>query len=327
MSGSWSCTILSDSSSCGSGRLTYIPTFADTAYDYCYGSGNFVISPAPTQPFKINWGSNAWVSFTADDGSSVSGGNWLVEGTYYEVLNSSPSFNLPPIWMIKSSCDGQFIALNPTDADGDKMKCRWATQAEADSAYYRSSSWPSLRIDEDNCVVHYNGTMDTHGQGVKPIALMIEDFDVNGNVKSSTPIQFLAQVWTPSLSARSSIKSPRIDLLDTENDCWPNCYPVIPDDGDDDEIDGRKKRETSLMPEPRSSQVSYCNTTSIPVFDDSVVPLDGAELDVTSGRLDLTLLATSQYSGIAVYTYQGPIGFQCGAIDQNQVILILLHRY
>ena len=36
--------------------------------------------------------------------------------------------------------------------------------------------------------------------GVKPICLMIEDFDEYGNVKSSVPVQFLAVVWTPDES-------------------------------------------------------------------------------------------------------------------------------
>ena len=343
----WNCEHLSDSSSCGSGAITYIPTFGDDGYDYCYGSGKFVISPAPTEPYRLWWSSSAWVPFTQDDGSSGGGVSWLIEGKYYDILNSTPSFKLPPIWMIRGKCPGQFIALNPFDADGDKIKCRWATQAEADSAFYRPSYWPSLSIDEDNCIVHYDGTLDSYGQGVKPIALMIEDFDSYGNVKSSTPIQFLAQVWKPNIptgiaTGRSSMVSPRFQVKETENVCWPNCFPLISDDDDDDYYDGRKKRDASQS--ARSSSVSYTTTTAYTtttttlsgsacpgvctpesvVFIDSAVPLDGAEVDVTSGRFDVTFVATSKNADIAVYTYQGPVGFQCGAIDQAMVSFITL---
>ena len=61
------------------------------------------------------------------------------------------------------------------------------------------SLWPSLSLDQENCVVHYTGSLDQSTVGVKPIAIMMEDFDALGNVRSSIPVQFLAQVWTPSL--------------------------------------------------------------------------------------------------------------------------------
>ena len=82
----------------------------------------------------------------------------------FSKLLTAPSFKLPPIWMIKSTCPGQFIALNPIDADGDKIKCRWATETEADSAFYIESVWPSLSLDQDNCIVHYDGIFDPFGQ-------------------------------------------------------------------------------------------------------------------------------------------------------------------
>ena len=36
--------------------------------------------------------------------------------------------------------------------------------------------------------------------GLRPIALMIEDFDDDGNLKSSSPIIFLAEIWTPTVT-------------------------------------------------------------------------------------------------------------------------------
>ena len=187
---------------------------------------------------------------------------------------------------------------------------------------------------------------------------MIEDFDAYGNVKSSTPIQFLAQVWKPNIptgivTGRSSMISPRILTQETENVCWPNCFPMISDDDDDDYDDGKKKRHGSQLPVAQFSSVSYSTTTTAysttttttttpystttsgstcpsvctpgsVAFIDSAVPLDGTEVDVTSGRFDMTFVATSKNADIAVYTYQGPVGFQCGAIDQAMVSFIIL---
>lgn len=35
---------------------------------------------------------------------------------------------------------------------------------------------------------------------LRPIALMIEDYDDDGNLKSSSPVIFLAEIWTPTVS-------------------------------------------------------------------------------------------------------------------------------
>ena len=104
--------------------MRYQITFADgdTSSGYCYGFGSHVFSPAPTGPFSISWGGNAWVGFQADSGSAISGGAWSIRGVYNEVNNAAPQFKLPPVWLIMSTCDGQFIDLNPTDPDGDRIK-------------------------------------------------------------------------------------------------------------------------------------------------------------------------------------------------------------
>ena len=88
VSGYWDCNLLYNGTSCGTGDITYIPTYGDSALNYCYGSGRIVISPAPTGPYELSWTSGAWVSFTGDYGSTRYGGSWLIQGTYYEVANS-----------------------------------------------------------------------------------------------------------------------------------------------------------------------------------------------------------------------------------------------
>ena len=99
--------------------------------------------------------------------------------------------------------------LAPVDKDGDTVVCRWATAAEAGGISKIENNvdrWPSLILDEDNCIVHYDKSKfngRTESGGLKGIAIMMEDKDPDGNVKSSIPVQFLAVVYNPNDSARS----------------------------------------------------------------------------------------------------------------------------
>ena len=61
----------------------------------------------------------------------------------------------------------------------------------------KGDNYDSLSINETTCILSYDGTKDLTKSGVKPIAVQVEDFDENGNVRSSVPVQFLAAVWTP----------------------------------------------------------------------------------------------------------------------------------
>ena len=64
-------------------------------------------------------------------------------------------------------------------------------------AFHGKGNFKSLTLDEENCIITYNGLKDVITGGVKPIAIQVEDFDKNGKVKSSIPVQFLATVWQP----------------------------------------------------------------------------------------------------------------------------------
>ena len=79
------------------------------------------------------------------------------------------------------------------------MRCRWGTEDEAKFADHHSGFYDSISLDEENCILTYDGTQDLNGMagkiGYKPIGIQIEDFDEDGNVKSSTPIQFPARTF------------------------------------------------------------------------------------------------------------------------------------
>ena len=263
-------------------QVTFVEDSLPNDYDhYCYGDGKHIYqySQLPSTPAKYGWSSCCWVTLTGDDGQWHNGSGTMEQYmTVHDWSNNSPSFKLPPIWLIMSKCDGQYIDLAPTDQDGDRVKCRWATLDEAGGAYNDGVAWPSLSLDEDNCIVHYSGSIDSTQSGVKAIALMIEDFDSAGSIRSSIPIQFLAQVWTPDLNSRSN----KIQ--------YPDWF------GQEEEHE-----DHITVSRGRRSVPSYC--TAAPVFTQST-PTDGAELVSTTGQFNFSLGCTSQIGYIASFSYQ-----------------------
>ena len=286
--------------SCQSADLYYTSLFVGD--DYCYGDGNNEIAK-PHSGFTFGWSSCCWVPLTTDQGRTWSGSTNMVQYmTVNDVDNNSPSFKLPPLWLIMAGCPDQYIDLAPTDPDGDRIRCRWATLAEAEGALYSASAWPSLSLDAENCVVHYDGTQDKSKAGVKPIGLMMEDFDANGNVRSSIPVQFLARVWTPNMNSRE---------LGADN--YPEWFPEEGDHhhgeqiGISDNLGQRSRRSTTSINVP-----TYCN--AVPIFVPPT-PEDGAELDGSSGSVSFTLAAESQNGYITAFSYQSPRGMNCTTVN------------
>ena len=216
----------------------------------------------------------------------------------YDTTNTSPSFKHPPLWIIMAGCDGAYIDLAPSDIDGDTVKCRWGTSVESGGATYDNQLWPSLSLDEDNCIVRYTGSLDKSTEGVKPIGLMIEDFDSDGNLRSSVPVQFLAQVWTPNLNSRAVGVANYPDWFrgpdhDDHRDYVPNqdFHPPV---------------KTSRG--RRDDQPAYCD--AVPEYTENT-PLDGDILDASDGVVDFILEASSQIGEITSFSYEGPLGVKC----------------
>lgn len=288
------------SGNCSSMKLHYTALFVGS--DYCYGDGSNVI-PKPSGPFEVKWGACCWADVTHDDGTLVpwfkdtSKTQMVVNMSVNDVNNNSPSFKLPPFWLVMAGCPNQQIDLAPFDADGDKVKCRWATFAEAGGAYNEPGNWPSLSLDEANCIVKYDGTLDASTSGVKPVGLMMEDFDADGNVRSSIPVQFLAQVWTPNMSTRS---------IGAAN--YPKWFASDAREHEEhDEHDARPSRGRRSLP-------AYC--TAVPTFV-APTPADGDNIDGTSGSVSFTLAAQSQNGSITDFAYQGPSGLSCTKVDSK----------
>ena len=274
---------------CQSAALLYTALFVHDTY--CYGDGQNTIAK-PASGFTFGWGGCCWVTLTKDDGGQNAGGVMAMRMTVNDVNNNSPSFKLPPRWTIMAGCPGQKIDLSPVDADGDSVRCRWATSSEAGGAFNTPGFWPSLSLDEVNCIVTYDGTMDGTSLGVKPIGLMMEDFDSSGNVRSSIPVQFLGLVWTPNMSTRS---------IGTEN------YPEW--------FDEKEHKDHVMVPgRGRRSLPSYCN--AVPTFV-APTPADGHNIDGSSGAVSFSLAAQSQNGQITGFSYQPPSGLACTTVDAN----------
>ena len=264
------------SGTCQAADLYYTALFVGD--DYCYGDGYNEIAK-PSSAFTFGWNSCCWVQLTDDRGGSVNGGNMVQYMRVNDRTNNSPSFKLPPLWLIMAGCPAQSINLAPTDPDGDKIRCRWATETEAAGATYSRSAWPSLSLDGNNCIVTYDGTKDSSTSGVKPIGLMMEDLDANNNVRSSIPVQFLAQVWTPSMNSTKRSSN------------YPDWFGE--DDHDHDDLPVARRR--------RSAQPAYCN--AVPYFVPPT-PEDGAVINSASGSVSFTLKAESKTGYIAAFSLQ-----------------------
>lgn len=282
-------------------QVTFVgDQFEDVNDQYCYGDGvNYVAESDQVAGQTYGWSSQAWVSLTTDSGSSQGGGNMEQHMKINDWSNTSPTYKLPPIWMIMAGCDNQFIDLAPHDVDGDKFQCRWGTSAEAGGAF-NNGNWPSLSLDTENCIVTYTGSMDQSTSGVKPIGLMIEDFDSNGNVRSSIPIQFLAMVWTPNL-ARGRVGQSA--------NPYPNWF------GDDDDDDRKRRSAVAMVRSRRSTEPAYCGLT--PIFNDNIGQeiLMGANGD--PNLMTFSLSATPQVGTISHISYQAPIGLTCTGVGQD----------
>mgnify|MGYP000461023178 CR=1 FL=1 len=284
--------------------MTDIETTGDAGNHYCYGYDTNDIAK-PATGYSLGFAGCCWVPFTNDANAQVQGGNFIVRAQINDINNNTPDVKLPPLWKIMAGCSGQMIDLNPQDADGDVVKCRWASTAEAEGAVHDPANFGSLTLDGDNCIVHYDGSMDATAVGVKPIAVMVEDFDAQGNVKSSIPVQFLGTVWTPSMGRSFT--------------GWPNFFGHE-DDHDDDHKEHFKRARGKKR--GRREAPSYC--TEVPTFPTGEKDKNGNPVNPDPNTLivwpkgsvyEVTFKATSNLGTIDRYQFNKPIGMTCTSVN------------
>ena len=72
------------------------------------------------------------------------------------------------------------------DIDGDQLRCRWGVNENEAGGIYE----PKGQLQSNPCLLTYEAT----AVGYEGIAIIIEDFDTNGEVLSSVPLQFLIKI-------------------------------------------------------------------------------------------------------------------------------------
>jgi hypothetical protein len=175
----------------------------DSSSHYCFGSidEEFSIS----QPFTHTASGCCTISMQDDNGANFDG-SYIFSSIVNDVTNNSPRFNIPAVWYIMTGCTDQSLFLNPVDSDGDTIKCRWATMAEAGALARDNGDFDSLVLDADLCKVTYDPSADIFASGIKPIAIQVEDFAADGTLRSSMPAQFMATIWTPGMPTNKKEK-------------------------------------------------------------------------------------------------------------------------
>ena len=305
-----------DTGSCQSLSWPYIVGFASNgemggSNDYCYGSYEQSM-PTPSGPYKMGWSSCCWVGLTGDNGRGVaSSGEMQVHATINDPTNNSPVFTHPPLWRIMSGCDGQKIDLSPVDPDGDTVRCRWSNNnSEGGGATYNAAAWPSLSLDEENCIVHYTGSMDTTVTGVKGVAIMMEDRGADGQIRSSIPVQFLAAVWTPSTVSRG-VALPFV---------YPDWFAEKSEhddhvDNDHEDHDHGSNKKGGKKRGRRTTTPSYCNAVPVLV---KPTPSDADVIEAgNGGSFEITLKAQSSGGSIKSYSFEKPALMTCTNPDSD----------
>lgn len=293
--------------SCGHIDITYIVTNIEdqlvSSNNYCYGYRE-VDFEKPSGPYEISYGGCCWVPFTDDQNQLVQGGSYGIIASIYDQNNNTPSVKLPPIWKIMAGCDAQTLELNPVDLDRNTIKCRWSNSAEGLGAHDGTGSFSSISLDEENCIFTYNGSQDFSTDGVKPIAIQIEDFDSNGNILSSTPIQFLATVWTPTTTNFRLLGQYGIG----------NPFSHASFFSEDDHDDENHATDVATRGRRQASTPAYCNDKPVLV---SPSPAAGTIIPVSFAGITVTVGATSTNGAITRFQFNSPLGMTCNTVNSD----------
>ena len=289
----------------------------DPGVHYCFGHQYEEISIS--KPFAHRATGCCTIEMNDDDGVVYKDGRYQFLSYVYDLTNNSPSFRIPAIWYIMFGCPDQRLHLSPTDADGDNIKCRWATLSEADRMSREIGNFNSFQLDEDNCIVTYIPENDNFGAGIKPLAIQVEDFDSNGNIRSSMPAQFMATVWTPEMPDAGGNGS-------TGGGVSAQLFSLTPFAEPDDESHEHESRSSSRKFKfPRAWRARgrrqadfppYCS--GLPTFTGDT-PADGTIIDVFN-EIDVDFFALYMLDDDTNFdmdriVFSTPAGMTCSQVD------------
>ena len=88
------------------------------------------------------------------------------------------------------------IEIPMADIDGDQLRCRWGANQSESGGIYESKG----QLQPNPCILTYEAT----AVGYEGVAVIIEDFDTNGQVLSSVPLQFLIEILLPETTTTTT---------------------------------------------------------------------------------------------------------------------------
>ena len=225
-------------------------------------------------------------------------------------------------------CAGQTYHVNPVDPEADTVRCRWSTYSESYQLAW-TTNLQQFSLDEENCIVTYHPERDLTGQGSRPVAVQVEDFDSAGNLLHSVPLGFVGVVFTPQIDASRGFQK--------KNPLYSGLLEGTDDHDDlDHDHDGRRRRSTDhfshalLNPEEittisrnvRSTEPDHC--LGRPSFFGKS-PVQGSE-QVTVWVLGLKIVidweASYSIGGVTFYDvpryqFSRPTGMTCTPFNSS----------
>ncbi|CAG5111138.1 Oidioi.mRNA.OKI2018_I69.chr2.g5472.t1.cds [Oikopleura dioica] len=271
---------------------------------FCFGSYTFEIDVSNIGYFSHMFSGCCTIELS-NDTESISTGNYAYTAKVLDVNNSSPQFISPPIWYILDGCEGQAYHVNPVDSEGDTIRCRWSTSSESRHMAW-NSGFQQFVLDEEYCIVTYRPEFDLLGEGSKPVAIQVEDFDANGTLLHSVPLAFVCVVFTPEFNS-SRISSKIIDFT-------PACLKkqtittiilmMVP--GDFYQINSVRQFDTSDLQE---SQITALGEERVWVWTSGLNITIEWKASYTLGNDTFTDISRNQFSS--------PHGMTCTAFDSD----------
>ncbi|MBO6586462.1 MAG: T9SS type A sorting domain-containing protein [Gracilimonas sp.] len=135
-------------------------------------------------PYNVSWNSCCRIS-----GISNASGIWNLQTVITPLSgNSSPVSNQFPIVNVGQGTASTFF-VSAADPDGDNLRFRIANPSE----FGAQSAVPNLSIDPNTGLMTWNNSGLPLGSRWA-VMVVVEDLDANGNVKTSTPVDFMMDI-------------------------------------------------------------------------------------------------------------------------------------
>ncbi|MFN2500164.1 MAG: Ig-like domain-containing protein, partial [Pyrinomonadaceae bacterium] len=169
--------------------------------------------------------------------------------------NSSPTSSLPPIVTVSRSTNASFV-VPASDVDRDTLRFRLATISEKGGG--SNSQPPNFSVNPTTGQVTWNNfSLGTTGYWTTQI--IIEDLDAAGNVKSSTPLDFMLKVQNSVGSPPTLAISPTGPLS-----VRPNQTATFTVTGNDADANARVTLNNGGLPAGMTSSGAPMNAALIP---------------------------------------------------------------